>query len=111
MLQRRDELGKDRNADFCSSINGAGVVFAGILVKANEEEDGGAEGSVTELGAAEVVVLHSSPKLGTVFSPKEQWQIISNAHEPFFLLLFIIYFPIFYYSIHKKYTLCACSAV
>lgn len=35
----------------CSgAINGAGVVFVEILMKPNKEEDGGAEGRVTELG-------------------------------------------------------------
>lgn len=40
----------------CSgAINGAGVVFVEILVKPNErEEDGGAEGRVTELGGGGV---------------------------------------------------------
>lgn len=35
----------------CSgAVNGAGVVFVEILMKPNKEEDGGAEGRVTELG-------------------------------------------------------------
>lgn len=60
-------------------------------MKSNEEEeDGGAEGRVTELGggggcggAVEVVVLHSLPEPGRVFfPPHQQWQSISIAPEP-----------------------------
>lgn len=104
----------------CSgAINGAGAVFVEILMKPNEEEDGGAEGRVTELGGLLSLlfcILHQN--LEQFSSPHERWQIISNAHEPslscrgifLFLLVFVIYFPIFYLNIlqHTLKTYLAC---